>query len=492
MKIYAEQKINNSLFDPLDIIENEKLENFLLFESADVITKLGEKSHLCFNMALKIECRNNQVIIEALKEEALPMLTYLTNKFLSKIISPTIISIDFLPTFHELDLLKKMQAPSAIDVIREVMKILELENVNLADKLMLTGMFAYDFLDHFEYLPKNKNDLLNCPDYLFYLPLSILTIDHKKLQTTLTDFSFTKNFSHKNILIKNTSNTHKQSKNSNFKFTNDVNNSDFINLINECKKYITNGDVYQIVPSRNFICDIENIFSSYYSLRALNPSPYMFLVKTKEFSLFGSSPETFIKVSGQGKKVSIRPIAGTQIRSENSDLDSRLQAALCLNEKELAEHMMLVDLARNDIACVCKPKSRKIDRLLGIDKFSHVMHLVSEVSGILRDEFDALSAYQASMNMGTLMGAPKVKAASILRNLEINKRGFYGGAIGYLNKEKDFDSAIIIRSAFVKNNKAYIRSGCGVVFDSDPELEMQETINKAKAVLTAIELGGQR
>ena len=491
MKIYSQEEVINALIDPLDFIQNEKLDNFLLLESADVITKLGEKSHLCFNMALKIECRNNQVIIEACKEEALPTLTYLKNKFLSKTISPTIISIDFAPTFHELDLLKKMQAPSAIDVIREVMKILELENINLADKLMIAGMFAYDFLDHFEDLPKNQNDLLDCPDYLFYLPLSILTIDHKKSQTTLINFSFTKNNVNNNLLKNNKINNYKQNKNNNFKFTNDINNSDFINLVNQCKKYIIKGDVYQIVPSRNFICDIENIFSAYYSLRALNPSPYMFLVKTKEFSLFGSSPETFIKVSEQGSKVSIRPIAGTQVRGDNADLDSRLQAALCLNEKELAEHMMLVDLARNDIACVCKPKSRKVDRLLGIDKFPHVMHLVSEVSGILRDEFDALSAYQASMNMGTLMGAPKVKAASILRNLEINKRGFYGGAIGYLNKAKDFDSAIIIRSAFVKNNKAYIRSGCGVVFDSDAELEMQETINKAKAVLTAIELGGQ-
>lgn len=220
----------------------------------------------------------------------------------------------------------------------------------------------------------------------------------------------------------------------------------------------------------------------------------MFYIRTDEWTLFGASPETFIKV--EEGRVSVRPIAGTRRRGFlasggiDAELDSREQASLCLDEKELAEHMMLVDLARNDIASVSKPNSRRVKRLLTVDRFSHVMHLVSEVEGELKEGFDCLSAYQASMNMGTLMGAPKVRAAELLRTIEQSKRGFYGGAVGYIDFALNMDTAIIIRSALVKGDVAKVRTGCGVVYDSTPEFEAEETINKALGVLKAIEIAG--
>jgi len=249
------------------------------------------------------------------------------------------------------------------------------------------------------------------------------------------------------------------------------------------------------VPSRTTIVETKaEPFAVYKQLRSLNPSPYMFYMKTETGVLLGSSPETFLKVEGNAeKKIEIRPIAGTKPRGLvngkiDPELDSRYENELKTDEKELAEHTMLVDLARNDVARVSVPGSRFVDRPHFVEKYSHIMHLVSNVSGTLKPELDALHAYLASMNMGTLTGAPKVKAMELLRGLEKTKRGYYGGSIGYLTPSGDFDSAIVIRSIRMKKGKAFVRAGAGIVFDSIPEKEFEETGNKAKACLRAIEL----
>jgi len=213
-----------------------------------------------------------------------------------------------------------------------------------------------------------------------------------------------------------------------------------------------------------------------------------------DFELFGASPETCIAVHHRGEKrvVQIKPIAGTRSRGKDHDgnpdrdLDARLEVELRTDTKELAEHMMLVDLARNDIARVAIPGTREVDRLLGVDRYQHVMHLVSTVSGELREDLDALHAYVASMNMGTLTGAPKVRAAQLLRKCEGGRRGPYGGAIGYITHRGEMDTAIVIRSALVKGGVAHVRAGAGVVHDSRPESEARETFKKAKSVLGAI------
>jgi anthranilate synthase component 1 len=497
----------DGIIDPMNLMEENKEEASILLESADIVTKLGEKSMLLFDLALKIEARNSEILVRALCDEAKPLLSLLKKSFLGGLIDE---GADYIklysdPLFHENDLLKKMQMPSALDILRKVLELIQLEQRTLREFMLLTGAFAYDFLDHFERLAEAKRDYLNIPDFLFYLPLSVLTINHKKNTTKLVCHSLENNkkwlkekiikYSDKikeNLDLEKAARMSKVPMLSHADYDVDVSDEDFLKIIERCKSHIKAGDVYQIVPSRTFSRSIKNTAKSYRALRAINPSPYMFVMKTPEWTLFGASPETFIKVDKAGSRVAIRPIAGTRRRGFSKDgsidpeLDSREQASLCLDEKELSEHMMLVDLARNDIASVAQPQSRRIKRLLGVDRLSHVMHLVSEVEGKLRDDCDALSAYQASMNMGTLMGAPKVKAAELLRELEYSKRGFYGGAIGYLTQNGNLDSAIIIRSALVKDERAYVRAGCGVVYDSDPHFEVVETKNKAEAVLCAI------
>jgi anthranilate synthase component 1 len=258
------------------------------------------------------------------------------------------------------------------------------------------------------------------------------------------------------------------------------------------KQHIVAGDVFQIVASRTFTLPCPDPLGAYARLRQANPSPYLFYVAGRDAVVFGASPETAIKVHGSPRRVTIRPIAGTAARGRSAggdidvDLDSRREAALHLDQKETAEHMMLVDLARNDVARVSRPGTRQVTRLLTVDRYAHVMHLVSEVEGTLAEGQDALHAYAAAMNMGTLVGAPKIRAAQILREVEPSRRGAYGGAVGYLSHDGAMDTAIVIRAAVVREGLAEVRAGAGIVFDSDPDEEARETRRKAEAVLRAI------
>ncbi len=513
VKVTTLEHENAGVFDPVHIIDHE--EPMLLLESADIITKLGEKSLLYFDLALKIMAKDGLVHVSSLTDEAKPVLLALKNGFNEQLVDsgPSSLTIKIEPLYHHQDLLEKMAAPSALDVLRLLKDTLEFSDVDHQKNMSLAGVFSYDFLDHFEKLPEPKTKGDDLPDFLFYLPLSMVLIDHKNKKTKIFAHSFMANASEAQetarkrlektrVLINEKLEKASSQKTKEFatntlapKYDVDVSDQEFYDIIEKCKSHINKGDVYQIVPSRVFSCPIKDPTLSYQALRFTNASPYMFYVHTKDWTLFGASPETFIKV--EENLVSIRPIAGTRRRGFfpsgliDPELDSREQASLCLDEKELAEHMMLVDLARNDIASVSQAKSRRVKRLLSVDRFSHVMHLVSEVEGDLKEGFDCLSAYQASMNMGTLMGAPKVRAAELLRELEQSKRGFYGGAVGYIDFFGNMDTAIIIRSALVKGNVAKIRTGCGVVYDSTPEFEAQETVNKAEAVLKAIEIAGK-
>ena len=255
--------------------------------------------------------------------------------------------------------------------------------------------------------------------------------------------------------------------------------------------------MFQVVPSRTIISNYNaEPLDIYSKLRELNPSPYMFYINGRNGILLGSSPETYIRVDGDGQKtVEIRPIAGTKPRGTvgneiDPDLDSRYETELKIDEKELAEHTMLVDLARNDIAKISKPGSRYVLNPFVAEKYSHVQHLVSTVRGKLKDDLDALHAYLASMNMGTLTGAPKVEAMKLIRYVEKTKRGFYGGSVGDITPSGDFDSCIVIRSMRLKGNKAYIRAGAGIVYDSIPGKEFLETEKKAHACIKAIQLAG--
>ena len=279
--------------------------------------------------------------------------------------------------------------------------------------------------------------------------------------------------------------------------TSDTSKKDFIDSIKKLKEHICMGDIFQVVVSRTLISEYNcEPLDIYNCLRKLNPSPYMFFINTRSGILLGASPEMALRVQGkQEKKVQIRPIAGTRKRGIvdnkiDSDLDAKYELELKTNEKEIAEHIMLVDLARNDIARISEPGTREVDELFVAEKYSHVQHLVSNVYGILRKDFDALHAYVACMNMGTLTGAPKPKAMELIRKHEKTKRNLYGGSVAYLTPEGDFDSTIIIRAMQIKDNKAYIRSGAGIVYNSIPEEEYTESINKALSCITAIEKAG--
>ena len=223
----------------------------------------------------------------------------------------------------------------------------------------------------------------------------------------------------------------------------------------------------------------------------------MFYMNDSDFVIFGASPESSVKFTAKTRQVEMYPIAGTRGRGKNEDgsinldLDSRIELELRQDKKENAEHLMLVDLARNDIAKISEPGTRHVVDLLNVDRYSHVMHLVSRVVGTLRKDLDALHAYQACMNMGTLTGAPKIKATELIRQTEKTRRGSYGGAIGFLSGNGDMDTCIVIRAAFVKDGIAHVQAGCGVVFDSVPIMEAQETQKKAAAVLNAIALSHQ-
>ena len=294
----------------------------------------------------------------------------------------------------------------------------------------------------------------------------------------------------------------KMSLNRNFfakvKIESDTSEEEFIELVKKIKENIIAGDVYQAVLSRTISLDFnKEPLEVYKRLRELNPSPYMFYINDGDGILLGASPEMSLRVLGDEKKIAeIRPIAGTKPRGlignkVDIDLDSRYETELKIDAKEISEHIMLVDLARNDVAKISKSGTRYVDEPFIVEKYSHVQHLVSNVRGILKEDLDALHAYIATMNMGTLTGAPKVEAMKLLRLYEKTKRGFYGGSVCYITPSGDFDSAIVIRSIRIKGDKAYVRTGAGIVYDSNPGYEFLETERKAYACLKAIELAGE-
>jgi anthranilate synthase component 1 len=266
-----------------------------------------------------------------------------------------------------------------------------------------------------------------------------------------------------------------------------VGNDGYARGVEVAKDYIRAGDIYQVVPSQRWSADAPvEAFSIYRGLRAVNPSPYMYFLDFEDFQIAGASPEVLVTVSG--RKVLQRPIAGTRPRGATLDEDKRQAESLLADEKERSEHVMLVDLARNDLGRVSEYGSVHVDELMAIESYSHVMHIVSEVSGTLREDVDAMDALRASLPAGTLSGAPKIRAMQIIDELEPDGRGPYGGAVGYLSYTGDLDTCIYIRSALVKDGRVHVQAGAGLVADSDPQYEVDETEAKAAAVWRAIAL----
>jgi anthranilate synthase component 1 len=400
----------------------------------------------------------------------------------------------------------RLKSVNQMDVLRLVAFSFELASKPFRVTCGLLGALSYDFIDQFEKLPANKSDILGNPDYELYFADNIFLMDHSTSKGYVIVNVMITDGDREKIILEARDRFYEYFKIAQSPMPQartdipvvgepgtDTEQGEYEEMVKTAKGHIVEGDIFQVVLSRTFTepCPDEPL-DVYGRLRKLNPSPYMFYLNTPNTILLGASPELNLRVSGTEKPcVEIRPIAGTKPRGRingkiDEDTDARYEAELKLDRKELAEHMMLVDLARNDIARVAEPGTRVVNEMLIAERYESVMHLVSNVKGQLRGDLDALSAYLATMNMGTLSGAPKIEAMKIIRELEKNKRGYYGGAVMYLTVDGQFDSSITIRSLQVKDNVAYIRAGAGIVHDSIPKSEFDETQHKANSCIRAI------
>ncbi len=492
-----------------------KKPNSIFLESAANIAKYGVMSVGSADPCLKISGKKTEFTITALNNLGEKILDHIKDdfKFCEKIVvTKTKISGKLVPerkNVHEMDRLK---LKTHIDILR----ILAFKFQPIFKPFVcyggLFGAFSYDFIDQFEDLPEYKKDILNEKNYEFYFVDNLFFVNHKLNKTYFVANAIKLDDDYESLFqgcinkIKN----YEKVLNSEQKFPyvkkesvkhtldSDVSKKDFLKNTEKIKEHINQGDIFQCVYSRTIISNYNSeCFDIYRSLKRLNPSPYMFYLNFGNSVLLGASPEMHLRVQGDvdKKTVEIRPIAGTKPRGIvkgriDKDYDSRYEIEIKTDQKEVSEHTMLVDLARNDIAKISNPGSRIVDETYVVEKYSHVQHLVSNVKGILKKDLDCLHAYLTTMNMGTLTGSPKLNAMKFLRKYEKTKRGYYGGAVGYITPSKDMDTCIVIRSMTLKNNKAYIRAGAGIVYDSIPEYEYEETSKKAMACIKAVKSTG--
>ena len=389
--------------------------------------------------------------------------------------------------------------------LRELMKISKIKiPKNLPPMASgLVGYLGFDNIKLIEKIPTNNPSKLNLPDGIFIRPKIMIIFDSVEDTMTIITPVYLQNSNklnikeiyHKscnniekiiNLLKKPIENKHfnkeiiKVKNNITSNFTKD----NYLKIIKKAKDYILAGDIFQVVPSQRFEMPFElPPFNLYRSLRRLNPSPFLYYLNFNDFAVIGSSPEILVRV--RDNKVTIRPIAGTRPRGKNIDEDNTLAKELLSDEKEIAEHRMLLDLARNDVAKVSIPDSLNVTEKMIIERYSHVMHIVSNVEGEKLDNVDYLEALLSGFPAGTVSGAPKIRAMEIIDELENDKREVYGGCVGYFSSDGAMDTCITLRTAIIKNNRMYVQAGGGIVADSIPENEYQETVNKAKALFKA-------
>ena len=368
----------------------------------------------------------------------------------------------------------------------------------------LVGYMGYDVVRFFEKIPDRNKDDLKLPDCLFALTDTLLIFDHLDHKIKVVSNAFTgkkprasydeacrkierivKRLSRAKkipVIVKGV----KRGKGTKTVVKSNFTKSSFKDAVRKAKEYIKSGDIIQVVLSQRFKADIRSKpFDVYRALRSINPSPYMYYLKFGKVKLIGASPEIMVRC--EDKKAELRPIAGTRRRGRDEQEDEALARELLSDPKERAEHIMLVDLGRNDIGRVCRFDSVKLSEFMVIEKYSHVMHIVSDVSGILKRGCNVYDLVRASFPAGTVAGAPKIRAMEIIDELENVKRGIYAGSVGYFSFSGNMDTCIAIRTIMVKDKTAYFQAGAGIVADSKPDKEYRETLNKAKAMLKAIE-----
>ena len=366
---------------------------------------------------------------------------------------------------------------------------------------ILSGYFSYDIIRYIEKIPNNTKNDLNIPDARILRPRNIIIHDNvdKKLYFIVIIFNdekinnFEKKISQINkqieemVFLANYNSTKINKKNKKlFKVKSNISKRRFINNVKKAKKYIKIGDIFQVVLSQRFECKLtKEPIEIYKKLRKTNPSPFMYFFNFNDFQIIGASPEILVRL--RDNKITIRPIAGTRPRGKNKKQDKFFEKDLLKDKKELSEHLMLLDLGRNDTGKVSKINSVKVTESFKIERYSHVMHIVSNVEGSFNNKFSKFETLLSGFPAGTVSGAPKIRAMEIIDELENTRRKVYAGGIGYFSANGDFDTCIALRTAVSKNNKFYVQSGAGIVADSKPISEFKETENKAKALIKALE-----
>ncbi len=454
--------------------------------------------------AVRAECRGQEAVLSALSENGRNVLATVAERLADHLIEQRADRLLLrFPVPAAVDAAERLAAASPFDAIRALTLGLEVSDAE-PFALCSPGVIAYDHIDLFETLPAPAEDPLAYPDFVFWLAESLVVFEPgARPRAVCTAFgsadpdAATRSYFGAQQRLADLVTRCRQAPD--FAFAPpapgepdfslvDLDDPAYEALVARMKGHIADGDVYQIVPSRTFRSPCRAPLNAYAAIRALDRGPYQFFVSGGDHILFGASPETSVRVfrDGGATQVEVKPIAGTRPRGLTPDEDDRLEAEMRLDHKELAEHMMLVDLARNDVARISIPGTRRVAGLMTVERYARVMHLVSSVTGTLRGTFDNIHALQACLNVGTLTGAPKIRATELLRGAERTKRGPYGGAVGWVNGEGMMDTAVVIRSAVVKDGTAFVRAGAGVVHDSDPRAEADETKRKASALLSVL------
>ena len=366
---------------------------------------------------------------------------------------------------------------------------------------MLVGYFSYDIIRYIEKVPNKCKDDLKIPDVRLSRPKNLVVYDNlkKKIYYIENIYADTKIKNYKETyekiikkfeLYQNFENIRLPEqftfKNNNNLVKSNISKEKFKSLIKKAKGYIKKGDIFQVVLSQRFQRKIyKKPIEIYNHLRKSNPSPFMFYFNYEDFNVLGSSPEILVRL--RNNEITIRPIAGTRPRGKNFKEDRKYEDDLLKDKKELAEHLMLLDLGRNDIGKVSSVNTVKVTEKFKVEKYSHVMHIVSNVTGKFNKKFSIFETLLSGFPAGTVSGAPKIRAMEIIDELEKNKRKLYAGGIGYFTPNNEFDTCIALRTALIKNDKFYVQAGAGVVSDSKPEKEYLETVNKAKALMKAVD-----
>jgi len=392
------------------------------------------------------------------------------------------------------------------DPLRFINKLIKDFKIKIPNQLpamasMLVGYFSYDVIRYIEKIPNNCKDDLNIPDVRLSRPKNLVIYDNLKkiiyyIENVYADTKIKNYKEHyesvrkkfdlyegfENITLPDQF-TYKPNKNL---IKSNTTKEKFKSLVKKAKTYIEKGDIFQVVLSQRF----ERKFNKkpieiYNYLRKSNPSPFMFYFNYEDFNILGSSPEILVRL--RKGEITIRPIAGTRPRGKNNKEDKKYELDLLKDKKELAEHLMLLDLGRNDVGKVSKVNSVKVTEKFKVERYSHVMHIVSNVIGKFNNKFSLFETLLSGFPAGTVSGAPKIRAMEIIDELEKNKRKLYAGGIGYFTPNGEFDTCIALRTALIKNNKFYVQAGAGIVADSKPDKEYAETINKAKALMRAID-----